>query len=82
MKTLVLGCSGQLGVALTETAPLSAAVVGLDLPGLDITDAAAVVENCRQLRPELIVNAAAFTAADMNAVTGADLSGVAVQLIT
>ena len=64
MKTLVLGCNGQLGAALSETAPLSALVVGLDLPDLDITDAAAVVEACRRLRPELIVNAAAFTAVD------------------
>jgi len=64
MKTLVFGSNGQLGVALADTAPDTADLTGMDLPDLDITDAAAVLEVCRQLSPELIVNAAAYTAVD------------------
>ena len=64
MKTLVLGCNGQLGVTLAETAPDDVELVGLDLPELDISDADAVSEVCRQFAPELIINAAAYTAVD------------------
>ncbi len=64
MKTLVFGSNGQLGVALADTAPDTVDLTGKTLPDLDITDAAAVLEVCRQLSPELIVNAAAYTAVD------------------
>ena len=64
MKTLVLGCNGQLGQALADTARDDAEFIGIDLPELDITDAAAVLDICRQSSPEVIVNAAAYTAVD------------------
>ena len=64
MKTLVLGCNGQLGQALADTVPDNAEFIGIDLPELDITDAAAVLDICRQSSPEVIVNAAAYTAVD------------------
>ncbi len=64
MKTLVIGCNGQLGHSLVDTVPEGTDIIGLDLPELDITDAAGVLETCREIRPDLIVNAAAYTAVD------------------
>jgi dTDP-4-dehydrorhamnose reductase len=64
MKVLVLGCNGQLGVALSETAPTDAEIVGFDLPELDITDASAVMDIVRGSDAAVIVNAAAYTAVD------------------
>jgi dTDP-4-dehydrorhamnose reductase len=37
---------------------------GLDLPELDITDAAAVLDICCKVQPAVIINAAAYTAVD------------------
>ena len=64
MKTLVMGCNGQLGHSLADTASVNVNLIGLDLPELDITDASAVLEICRETRPDVIVNAAAYTAVD------------------
>jgi dTDP-4-dehydrorhamnose reductase len=64
MKTLVLGSNGQLGQALADTAPDSAKFVGFDLPELDITSAAPLLNLCREVRPTVIINAAAYTAVD------------------
>ena len=58
MKTLVIGCNGQLGHSLADTAPENVDIIGLDLPELDITDATAVLVACRETRPDVIVNAA------------------------
>jgi dTDP-4-dehydrorhamnose reductase len=65
MKTLVLGCDGQLGVSLAESAPGEVDFIGLDLPEIDITDAAGVLKICRKSNPDVIVNAAAYTAVDL-----------------
>jgi dTDP-4-dehydrorhamnose reductase len=64
MKTLVMGCNGQLGHSLADTASVNVNLIGLDLPELDITDASAVLEICRETRPDVIVNASAYTAVD------------------
>ena len=64
MKVLVMGCNGQLGHSLADTAPTTIDITGLDLPELDITNAAAVLKVCREIRPDVIVNAAAYTAVD------------------
>lgn len=64
MKTLVMGCNGQFGHSLADTASVNVNLIGLDLPELDITDASAVLEICRETRPDVIVNAAAYTAVD------------------
>ena len=64
MSVLILGCNGQLGVALIETAPTDVEIVGFDLPELDITDAAAVMDIVRGSNAAVIVNAAAYTAVD------------------
>lgn len=64
MKTLVVGCNGQLGQAMKDTIPDQVEFVGADLPGLDITDESSVRKFVRQLMPDVIVNAAAYTAVD------------------
>ena len=64
MKTLVLGCKGQLGHSLAGTVPAEIDIIGFDLPELDITDAAAVIDICRQVCPDVVVNAAAYTAVE------------------
>ena len=64
MKTLVLGINGQLGQALAASIPAGTDFVGLDLPDLDITDADAVLATIQSLTPDVIVNAAAYTAVD------------------
>jgi dTDP-4-dehydrorhamnose reductase len=64
MKTLILGSNGQLGQALADTVPSSWELMGLDLPELDITDADRLLTLCRDVRPDAIVNAAAYTTVD------------------
>lgn len=64
MKTLVIGCNGQLGHSLADTAPENVDIIGLDLPELDITDATAMLVACGETRADVIVNAAAYTAVD------------------
>jgi len=76
MKILLIGCKGQLGHALAESAPGDVDLSGLDLPELDITDAAAVLAGCRELHPEVIVNAAAYTAVDRAETDVAQASAV------
>ena len=65
MRVVVTGANGQLGreiVELTDTS--SDEIVGLDSATLDITDRDAVHAVIAELRPDVVVNCAAFTAVD------------------
>ncbi|MFN3216048.1 MAG: dTDP-4-dehydrorhamnose reductase [Acidimicrobiales bacterium] len=74
MRVLVTGAAGQVGAELMRAAwPAGVAVTGVDRRGLDITDAAAVDAVVADLAPEVIVNAAAYTAVD-RAETEPDLA--------
>lgn len=64
MKALITGAGGQLAVALERTAPEGARLTSLAISDLDIADAAATLAAVEQVRPELILNAAAYTAVD------------------
>ncbi|WP_414501897.1 dTDP-4-dehydrorhamnose reductase [Zymobacter sp. IVIA_5232.4 C2] len=64
MKVLITGAKGQVGFELMHAVPEWAAVTGLGSKELDITDEAAVMAACRRVRPDLIINAAAYTAVD------------------
>ncbi len=64
MKVLVAGANGQLGRTLADTAPQGVVLHLLDLPNLDITDEASVRRHVNRAAPDLIVNAAAYTAVD------------------
>ena len=64
MKVLIAGANGQVGVALARTAPSSVQVHALPRAGLDITDARQTLRVVADIEPDVIVNAAAFTAVD------------------
>lgn len=64
MKVLITGARGQLGRALIATAPEGAVLDATDVAELDICDAAAVAAHLAATRPDLVINAAAYTAVD------------------
>ncbi|MFO1261038.1 MAG: dTDP-4-dehydrorhamnose reductase [Sphingomonadaceae bacterium] len=64
MKALITGANGQLGWSLQQTAPAGAELICTDVAELDICDAAAVDAFVAQHKPDLILNAAAYTAVD------------------
>lgn len=64
MRVLVCGARGQVGHELMRLAPEWVEPVGLGSAELDITDPQAVSAVVRDVRPELIINASAYTAVD------------------
>ncbi len=64
MKVLITGGSGQLGRALLANAPAQATVTSLNRSALDIADPTAVERTVVAAQPDLIINAAAYTAVD------------------
>jgi dTDP-4-dehydrorhamnose reductase len=64
MKVVIVGAKGQLGRTLTQTVPSGVQCQALDLPEFDIVDAAAVAALVADGKPDVIVNAAAYTAVD------------------
>jgi dTDP-4-dehydrorhamnose reductase len=63
-KALIVGAAGQLGRALQACAPAGVALVAHDLDTLDITDAGAIEACLADTRPDVLLNAAAYTAVD------------------
>ncbi len=61
---LLLGTGGQVGHALQETLPAVGPTQGFDRAALDLTDTEAIRHTVRHHRPDIIVNAAAYTAVD------------------
>jgi dTDP-4-dehydrorhamnose reductase len=64
VRALVTGAAGQLGVELLRTAPPQFEVVGLGRSECDITDTEQVDAAMGAHRPDVVINAAAFTAVD------------------
>jgi len=64
MKVLVTGASGQLGQELQATCPDDVALTACNRSQLDVTQEDQIHRVLDETRPELIVNAAAFTAVD------------------
>jgi len=64
VRALIFGAGGQVGRALVASPPAGAAVTALDRQGCDIGDAEAVRRAVEAARPDLIFNAAAYTAVD------------------
>ncbi|MGH6697156.1 dTDP-4-dehydrorhamnose reductase [Sphingopyxis sp.] len=64
MKVLITGAGGQLGRALQTVGPAHAEIVPATSADLDIGDADAVRSYVTAAAPQLLVNAAAYTAVD------------------
>ncbi len=64
MKVLITGANGQLGRALRASVPDHADMRGAGSADLDIRDGAAVRAEIAALAPDLVINAAAYTAVD------------------
>jgi dTDP-4-dehydrorhamnose reductase len=66
MKILVAGAQGQLARALVDVARARGGfdVIALGRPRLDLLDKAAVASVLAALRPDLVINTAAYTAVD------------------
>lgn len=65
MKLLVLGAGGQVGRELCRLVwPAGVALAAFDRAGLDITRREAVFAAVARERPDLVINAAAYTAVD------------------
>ena len=64
MRVLITGENGQLGGALQRTAPGWADVNAIDVDDVDLTDAAMLTARLVVEAPDLIINAAAYTAVD------------------
>src|SRR5689334_19787866 len=61
---LILGSSGQVGVALQRTAPSSVRVVAHDLDQTDIRDRTAIARAIAESKADVVINCAAFTNVD------------------
>ncbi len=61
MKTLILGAKGMLGTELVEVFPGS---VAWDIGDVDIVNKKDVNEKIKKLKPEMVINAAAYTNVD------------------
>ncbi|PKF61716.1 dTDP-4-dehydrorhamnose reductase [Psychromonas sp. psych-6C06] len=66
MRVLITGGNGQIGHSLTKQFKKvdSAEVLSLGSAGLDITDELAVYKRINEFKPNVIINAAAYTAVD------------------
>ncbi len=63
-KVLVTGAQGQVGHELAHLLGAHADVVAVDRAALDLADPAAIVSAMRASRPDIVVNAGAYTAVD------------------
>ncbi|MBI1402413.1 MAG: dTDP-4-dehydrorhamnose reductase [Porphyrobacter sp.] len=64
MRILITGANGQLGGALQRTAPTWADINAVDVEDVDLTDAPMLTARLVVEAPDVIINAAAYTAVD------------------
>lgn len=64
MRVLITGANGQLGGALQRTAPADADITAIDVEDVDLTDEAMLRARLAVEAPDVILNAAAYTAVD------------------
>ena len=64
MKLLVTGCNGQLGWELARTLSPLGEIVATDRATLDLSKLETIAPTIRALKPDVILNAAAYTAVD------------------
>ena len=63
-RALVLGVTGQLGQACMDCAPKTVAAEGLSRATCDVTDDAVLRKVMDEVDPQVVINAAAYTAVD------------------
>jgi dTDP-4-dehydrorhamnose reductase len=64
MKLLLLGANGQLGAELQATCPEGIHLIPTDHDTLDITQEEQIIAALEQHQPDIVINAAAYTAVD------------------
>ncbi len=64
MRVLITGADGQLGGALQRSAPAWADINAIDVEDVDVTDHAMLTARLVVEAPDVIINAAAYTAVD------------------
>jgi dTDP-4-dehydrorhamnose reductase len=64
LRILLTGCKGQVGSALAQVLAPLGELSAFDRQGLDLLDAASIGSTMAKVRPDIIVNAAAYTAVD------------------
>ncbi len=64
MKILLFGKNGQLGWELQRTCMLLGEIIALDFPEVDLANAGALRALIQQEKPNMILNAAAYTNVD------------------
>ncbi len=64
LRLLITGCNGQVGWHLQRTLAPMGEVTAIDIEQVDLTDARAVSRTVREIAPDIVVNAAAYTAVD------------------
>ena len=64
MRVLVTGCRGQIGAEVVRALAGRAEVIAHDHASLDLTTPDAIARGVREARPDVVVNAAAYTAVD------------------
>ncbi|MDB4915719.1 MAG: dTDP-4-dehydrorhamnose reductase [Gemmatimonadetes bacterium] len=76
MRILITGANGMVGSALRATASSTVDLIALERNELDVTNRAQVDECVDALQPDVIINAAAFTAVDSAESHAADAERV------
>jgi dTDP-4-dehydrorhamnose reductase len=64
VKLLLTGCNGQVGFELQRALAVLGEVIAVDTARCDLADETAVRRVVRDIRPDIIVNPAAYTAVD------------------
>jgi len=64
MKVIITGKGGQLAWELEQLAPIGYDVISVGIDELDITNGVLVSEFIAKVKPDLVINAAAYTAVD------------------
>lgn len=64
MKILLIGRNGQVGAELAHALPIAGEVIATDRNTVDLADPASIARAIRTHRPDVIINAAAYTAVD------------------
>ncbi|WP_163337128.1 dTDP-4-dehydrorhamnose reductase [Desulfopila sp. IMCC35008] len=64
MKIVIIGSNGQLGTDCCNILGVENEIIGCDIPEIDISSMASVTGYLTPLKPEIIINCAAYTAVD------------------